>query len=111
MTYPVSEDPFSIYNAVIPKLGLILDDQLRNQIILTYGRAKSLVLTFRFNNELLERYLAAEATAKRSKSTLDIADADKLLDSLELYGDSLRQSYREVKGEVEALNTMFRKIE
>lgn len=38
--FPVPEDPFSMYNALLPKLGIIQDDNLRVQIVRSCDRTR-----------------------------------------------------------------------
>jgi hypothetical protein len=57
---PISEDPFDIYNAALPKLGLIRDPELRAQIVRTYSLAKGFVLTLRYHNALVENLETAQ---------------------------------------------------
>ncbi|MFC7514583.1 hypothetical protein ACFQUU_06165 [Herbaspirillum sp. GCM10030257] len=103
VTYPLPEDPFVIYAGLIPKLGMIPDHVLRTQIIETYAKAKSLVLTFIFNNQLVEEHALAKQRAENTKQPEDIQAQDKAWNHLKTYGITLRSSYRSAMSDAEQL--------
>jgi hypothetical protein len=102
-TYPVSDNPFAIYSGLIPKLGMIPDHNIRNQIVLCYTKAQSLVLTFRYNNQLVDEYEAAEDAAKKTGHPHDNLRVSQAIKRLDDYGASLRRSYAEVISDAKAL--------
>jgi hypothetical protein len=99
VSYPIAEQPFKIYYGLIPKLGMIRDNQLRQQIIHTYGRGQGVVLTFRHNNELIESFNEARRRAATGAS-YDIHAVENARAVLCAYGDALRENYAETKLEV-----------
>jgi hypothetical protein len=106
--YPVSEDSFKVYSGLIPKLGMIRSDDLRKQIIHTYGRCHGLILTFRYNNEMVEVFNAANRQVGPGFAQ-DSKTADWAERGLQRYADALRENYRETKVAVEKLLTMLPK--
>ena len=94
-TFPLDADPFPIYKAFIPNLGLI-DDLLRSQIVKTYGRAQSFVSTFRHHNLLLEQANEASYKALAESNFFTREAAEKRWTQLSSYSDALRSSFAEV---------------
>ncbi len=54
--YSATEDYFTIYNQNASKMGQINDDALRANIVAIYIQIKSLLDTYKSNNNLLEKY-------------------------------------------------------
>jgi hypothetical protein len=98
--YPVQEDPFAVYRGMVQNLGFIQDHQLRNAIITTYARARGLIQTFRYNNQLIEEAVDAEM---RTRGALDDAAAFMAGRTLKNYGSGVRTTYRDTLTEVDAL--------
>jgi hypothetical protein len=97
--YPVPEEPFKIYYGLIPKLGMIRDSKTRNLIVSAYSRGQSLVLTCRYNNELIEKFRqASRITPQGIAHDGNAASAAEA--TLKNYGDALRANYRKMKCEV-----------
>jgi hypothetical protein len=90
----VPEDPFVIYNALTPRLGLIKYDSLSNHIVRAYTAAKACVLTVRYNNELLDSMVAAE------RSTIEPA-ATAARKSVDECGNRVRSSWATVQLEID----------
>jgi hypothetical protein len=106
ITYPVAEQPFKVYYGLIPKLGMIKNTRLRQQIILAYGRGQGVVLTFRHNNALIESHQEAQRRAATGVA-YDIRAAENAWEILCTYGDALRTNYAETKIEVTNLLAML----
>lgn len=103
MTYPLGENSFPIFHAFVPKLGLISDPQLREEVIGTYSRAHSLVMTFKYNNELIDDFETKKGASQRSGEVLDKEIASQAWNRLERYGAGLCDSYFEAVDSIEAL--------
>lgn len=106
--YPLAEEPFKIYYGLIPKLGMVRNDQLRQQIIHTYGRGQGVVMTFRHNNEMITALDEARSRAVTG-APYNVGAADAALEGLCAYGDALRRNYAETKVEVLKLLEMLPK--
>lgn len=95
LIYPVPENPFHVYDALLHRLGTIGDDALRTQIVRTYSGAKGFVHTVRFNNDLLRALDLAITTADEGD-----ARAQEVIQGrqavLATYGDALKAHYEAV---------------
>ena len=107
-TFPVQEDPFYIYNSITNRLHLIKDEKLRFQIIKTYGVAKGVVQTFRFNNELVAKIELARRMQLSNGAFRDAMGAQLVEAQIREYGDKVRGQYAQVKIEVENLLSILR---
>jgi hypothetical protein len=106
-TLPISDDPFDIYNAMLPRLGLIEDDALRDQIVRTYQMAKGLVLTLRYHNELVAAYERAQLQFQMVESDATKRELTVKVAELSGYSPVLRDSYEKVNKEVDTLFPML----
>ena len=102
-SFLVSENSFPVYLAMLPSFHLIPDHSLRVRIVRTYGVAKSLILTFQTNNNLLDAFDTAYDIAMKSGLDADRHVADAKDRSLIAYGGQLRTRYSVTKSEVLAL--------
>lgn len=93
---PVPNDPFKIYNALLPNLGIIRDDATRDQIVRTYRYATGLFLSIHLNNRLIDDWHHSEISA-------DKVAAEKRHNDLVTHYRPLQESYRLTKKEVEKL--------
>jgi hypothetical protein len=111
ITFPVPEDPFHIYNALIPKLGTIRDDNLRNQIVRAYAAGKSFILTMRFNNDLVQKMRAAEDGYRANlKNLLGRQQMIACSEIFGRYGNQVRRSYTTLKAETDILMPMLSNV-
>lgn len=101
-TYPLPEDPFHVYNALLPRLATMTDDSLRDSIVNTYTLAKGFVLTVRFNNGLLAHYEGLKM-AEANGNIAAAREANRQLPVLCQYGDSVKESYDRTKVIAESL--------
>lgn len=106
--YPISENSFPIFDALIPKLGTIQDDELRNHIVQTYSKAKGIVLTFRAHNDLVADFLAADIKKTQDESVASIAHYDRCHATLVNYSHELKADFQSVCLEVDALMSKLR---
>ena len=103
IVYPVPPEPFKIYDRFIPKLGMIKDEALRNQIVETYTYAASFVATIRQNNAMFEAWQKAVIVFRKTNSDVDKREVDLAYASLSFYGDGVRNIYSETVGRMEAM--------
>lgn len=108
--FPVSEDPFSIYNAMLPRLGLIPNDELRSQIVRSYAAAKSFVLTVRCNNDLVTRCRVARELHDHTGTDASKRALASATQSRDQYGDKVRESYCRVMDQAAVLQAMLDRI-
>jgi len=91
--YPVPEEPFKIYYALIPKLGMIPDPALRAHIVETYSMAASFIATIRYNNKAVEHWEQATARHRRTQLQMDQAELEGAYQAVVQYGDGVRTSW------------------
>lgn len=93
---PVPADPFKIYNALLPKLGIVHDDVTRDQIVRAYRFAHGLFLSIHLNNRLIDDWYSSDLNADE-----DIAD--KRYRDLVTHCRPFREGYLLARKEVEKL--------
>ena len=103
VVFPLPENPFQIFDGLIPKLGLIPDTRLQSQIIHTYALAKSLVMTTRAHNELVEDLDTAEAAPQQPSVLAAAVRRHQAHATLLAYDQSFRESFQRAKSEIEFL--------
>ena len=103
IVYPVPPEPFKIYDRFIPKLGMIKEEALRNQIVETYTYAASFVATIRQNNVMFEAWQKAVIVFRKTNSDVDKREVDLAYASLSAYGDGVRNVYNETVARMEAM--------
>ena len=54
--YPITQEYFTIYNSNALYIGSIDDHELRKAIVITYMKAKSLIDSYKMNNDYLQNY-------------------------------------------------------
>jgi ABC-type nickel/cobalt efflux system permease component RcnA len=102
--FPLPEYPFPIFDALIPKLGLIPEAQLQRQIVDTFSAAKGLALTIHHNNDLSEALAVAhlghlEVPTGASGEKLNMATRQ-----LAQYSASFREAFTEGRSKLLALH-------
>jgi hypothetical protein len=102
-TLPISEDPFDIYNGVVPKLGLIRDDALRDQIVRTYGSAKGFVLTLRYHNDLVAVFEQESISVEINSDAASRRRLQLATGAISSYSVVLRDNYRKMTEKVAVL--------
>lgn len=94
-TFPMAENPFPIFDAFIPQLGMIEDDALRTKIVATFASARSFVVTTRYHNNMVAALEAASIRRMHDDSLESEVDLDIRFTDLAGYSVSLRNSYNE----------------
>lgn len=105
----VSQDYFTVYSSNAHLIGQITDVDLRKEIISTYTIAKSLLDTFRMNNELVNRLeqsaLLANETNKEEHKQLVLMRRQQV----SLYAVGLKQIHADLKTRTSSLLRSLRK--
>lgn len=101
--FPVTEHPFTIFDAVAPRLGEVSDEVLRRNIIRGFSIAKSYIATFRFHNELVEEYDRLSLIGNFDPESPEAQIIPGKLAVLTAYSDTLRGWHQEVKRQIEIL--------
>lgn len=94
--FPISSDYFTVYNENASMIGRIEKDKLRELLVETYVKAKSLIDSFKMNNELLSKYEQLNAQANRTNSSVDQDGVKQRCHELNSYGDRIRNSHSEM---------------
>ncbi len=110
-SFLVIQDYFTVYNSNASLLGQINDDDLRRAIVVTYTKAKGLVDSFRFNNDLIQKLDSWEGVYKPNPDlTVHInQQKERYLRGLVQYAVMLKKSHTEVQKEVENLRRLLLK--
>jgi len=66
--FPISSDYFTVYNENASLIGRIQNDELRQLLVKTYVKAKSLIDSFKMNNEQLAKYEQLCALVSETKN-------------------------------------------
>ena len=107
--YPIISDYFPVYQANAGDIGLIPDASLRNKLVEAYTLAKSLIDSYKMNNQLIQESMAARIRYYDSVpgGPPSTADAEKQMQHAERvlndYGPKLRVLHLKCKEKAEAL--------
>jgi hypothetical protein len=102
--FPIIEEYFPIYHGSVTSLGLIKDDLLRHAIISAHTLAKSLIDSYRLNNQLIDEW---EEAHDKIYYTLHTTQAQKVAAKKEQelveYSPVLKALHVKTKASVEEL--------
>ncbi|MEI7695463.1 MAG: hypothetical protein WCI64_07450 [Chlorobium sp.] len=94
--YPVLSDYFTVYNENASMIGRIENDELRKLLVETYVKAKSLIDSFKMNNEHLSKYEQLNEQAIKTNCPVDHEKVVLQNEYLNSYGDQIRNSHAEM---------------
>lgn len=103
--FPLASEPFKIYNALIPKLGIIPDETLRTKVVKCYAIAESFVATVQHNNLLVQEHRRAESIARLTGTLQHQRELDISASAVNRYGDAVREFYKSAMQEAEELRS------
>lgn len=92
---PVGDNTFPIYESAVDHLGKISNDELRQKIIIGYGRTRGFIQSLKMNNQIIERLEKAEYNFNVHKDEIHAMYLDQYLKSAQDYGNLLREIYIE----------------
>lgn len=107
--FPVAENSFPIFDAFIPRLCAIPNDDLRENIVSTFAVARGFVLTVRFHNELGNALNEAEIRARQAPSFESNVALMQAQQNLASYSSDLRHHYTVTRNAAEALILQLRR--
>jgi len=107
VVFPLPESPFPIFDALIPKLGLISNDELQRQIIHTFTLGKSLALTIKHHNLMVNELQAAELRRKEQPYAISDGGVQPRWLELAAYSDNLRDEFDPA---MQQLNTLLQAL-
>lgn len=102
-TWPGPENPFFVYDGCKGSIGKIADHEQRRRIIVTYALAQGLLLSYRFNSAMLERFEVAQRRYCETNLPADEEIVRQISLELATYGDALRESHEEVASCIDEL--------
>lgn len=105
--YPIAEDYFTVFRENADHIGHVPDVELRTAIIECYALTKSLIDTYRFNNELVGLHEAAHLEFMRNPSEANRAEVQQRVEAMVLYTDSIRASHRRAVDSFRRLDVML----
>jgi hypothetical protein len=101
--FPIIGEYFPIYNGSVNSLGLIKDDLLRHSIISVHTLAKSLIDSYRLNNQLIDEWEEAKDKVFYIQTIHSQQVAKAKEQELMAYSPSLKKLHGETKKAVEEL--------
>jgi hypothetical protein len=101
--FRLPEYPFPIFDALIPKLGM-LPAGLRRDMIHAYAEAKSLAMTTSVHNDLAEAFDSVEIRFNARPPLAANDEFNGALQALTNYGDTLRLAFDETHKDLHALH-------
>jgi hypothetical protein len=107
--YPLMSDYFTVYDGNSFLIGRIPDNDLRKQIIKSYTLAKAMIDSFRFNNDLLQKYEHSLMIFQETQQELHKQRAQAYYQSLVEYAKRLKQGHDTLKQETLVLLRTLRK--
>lgn len=103
VTFAIPDQPFPIFDALIPKLGIIQSAALQTQIIQAYAYAKSLAMTAQEHAKMVDNFSGAEWALVKEGSKNALIERDRTRAALLSYDEMLRTSYAEAREKFETL--------
>jgi hypothetical protein len=101
--FALPDYPFPIFDALIPKLGVIPSAGLQMQIIQTFAYAKSLSMTAKTHNGLVENLIHAELALEERDTFNNARERTRAIRELLSYDKLLCESYDAAWHELENL--------
>jgi hypothetical protein len=105
----VTQDYFTVYTSNSHLIGQIPDVDLRKEIIATYSIAKSLIDSFRMNNELVLQFEQAVLLANETQNEKHQQVATLRRQQIVVYANSLKRIHGDLKVKVTSLLRELRK--
>jgi hypothetical protein len=107
--YPVTQEYFTVYTGNSFLIGQIDNNDLRKAIIATYTKARGLIDSYRFNNDLLQKYEYWSFLFQETKNSQHATNRDAYRDSLIKYAKDLKESHSELKEDANNVLRILRK--
>jgi hypothetical protein len=107
--YPITQEYFTVYNGNSFLIGQIDNNDLRKAIITSYTKARGLIDSYRFNNDLLQKYEYWSFLFQETKNPQHAININAYHDSLTKHAKDLKESHGELKEDVKNLLRMLRK--
>ena len=107
--YPVIQDYFTVYHGNAFLIGKIKDNDLRKHIIVTYTQAKSLIDSYRTNNEMVQKYDQLFFLHRQTNNPTILEHLNAQYSVLVEYAKGIKAQHNRVKDSITVLLRMLRK--
>jgi len=94
--YPIYSDYFTVYNENASLIGRIQNDTLLTLLVQTYAKAKSLIDSFKMNNEQLAKYEQLCAVVSKTNNEFNNQKATEHEKTLIEYSEQIKSLHVEV---------------
>jgi hypothetical protein len=110
--YPVTQDPFTVYNTNAFLIGRVSDPDLRRLIVMTYARGRGLLESFRLNNDYVGKFDHWHLMSGQPGINGEFCknNAQTYWNSAQQYAKSLKIAHSEVKSLQEQLLRTLRQM-
>ncbi len=105
--YPIAEDYFTVFRENADHIGHVPNVALRTAIIECYTLTKSLIDTYRFNNELVGNHEAAHLEFMRNPTEANGVELKQRAEAMVMYTDSIRSSHKLAVDSFQRLDAML----
>lgn len=106
--YPITQNEyFPIYDRNASSIGAIEDNDLRRAIVTTYTKAKSLIDSYRMNNDLIAKWRYLLSLISTSQNIQIKNEADFMLINLIDYAKKIKEIHNDIKTDVFKLIKLF----
>lgn len=103
-----TQDNYTIYNGNADKIGLIDDHDLRKMIIISYTKARSLIDSYRMNNDHVQKWDYALALLKAGNLQYENEVKERFAIMVN-YIEKVKKTHNDIKNDVEKLISLFNK--
>lgn len=107
--WAVTQDYFTVYTSNCHLIGRITDVDLRKEIISTYSIAKSLVDSFKMNNELVSQLEQAAILARETQNEAHMQEVALRRQQVANYAAGLKRIHADLKAKTSSLLRNLRK--
>jgi hypothetical protein len=107
--YPVTQEYFIVYNANASLIGSIDNHELRKEIVTIYTKAKSLIDSYKMNNNYLERYHNLTSLFQQSKNPIFEQQASVIKILMIDRVKKIKLTHDEIKQDIKTLLEMLKK--
>lgn len=107
--YPLTQNYFTIYEGNISLIGSLEDHELRKSIIISYTKSKSLIDSYRLNNEFVAKWENSQKQWKFTGKPLFADDMHAMYAIMQDYSKKIKEIHKDIKSEFENLKLLFNK--
>ena len=102
--YPLTRNYFTIYEGNISLIGSLEDHELRKSIIISYTKAKSLIDSYRLNNEFVAKWENSQKQWKFTGNPSFGDDMHVMYAIMQDYSNKIKEIHKDIKTEFDKLN-------